>query len=175
MSSSRQHPLTPNVRPPSARSGIHLMRNIFLALLLALSVLPIQQALASEKTAVMAPIRQFFDGFNKGDLKTAVAACADEASVIDDFPPHGWQGTGCQKWADAFEALAKKEGITGAKISSGTPKHIDINEERAYVVIPVTLVVNRGGKQKKLPSIFTAALHKETSGWRITAWAWADL
>jgi len=151
------------------------MRKILQALVLALPMLLIQQALAAEKTAAMAPIRQFFDGFNKGDLKMAVAACADEASVIDDFPPHEWQGMCCEKWADAFQALAKKEGITDAKISSGTPKHVDVNDERAYVVIPVTLVVHRGGKQKKLPSIFTAALHKETSGWRITAWAWADL
>jgi len=104
------------------------MRKIFLAFVLAIPVLLFQQALASEKTAVMAPIRQFFDGFNKGDLKAAVAACADEASVIDDFPPHEWQGLGCDKWADAFQALAKKEGITDAKISSGTPKHVDVND-----------------------------------------------
>ncbi len=151
------------------------MSKILLALAFALPALLIENALASEKTAVMAPIRQFFDGFNKGDFKAAVATCADEASVIDDVPPHEWQGMGCEKWADAFRTLAKKEGITDAKISSGTPKHIDVNDERAYVVIPVTLVVNRGEKQKKLPSIFTAALHKESGGWRMTAWAWADL
>jgi len=151
------------------------MRKAMLALALALSMLLSEHALASENTAVMGPIRQFFDGFNKGDLKAAVTACAENASVIDDFPPHEWQGKGCENWADAFQVLAKKEGITDAKISSGTPKHVDVNDDRAYVVIPVTLVVNRSEKQKKLPSIFTAALHKEASGWRITAWAWADL
>jgi hypothetical protein len=151
------------------------MRKIFLALALALPVILIRHAIASEETAVMAPIHQFFDGFNKGDLEAAVAACADEASVIDDFPPHEWHGKGCEKWADAFKALAKKDGITRAKISFGSPKHIDVNDERAYVVIPVTLVVNRSQKQKKLPSIFTAALHKEAGVWRIAAWAWADL
>jgi ketosteroid isomerase-like protein len=153
------------------------MRKVLLALTLALvlSVLPDKPVFASENTAVMATIRQFFDGFNRGDLNAAVATCADEASVIDDFPPHEWRGKGCKKWADAFEALAKKEGITDAKISPDPPKHVDVNDDRAYVVIPVTLVVNRGEKQKKLPSIFTAVLHREAGGWRITAWAWADL
>ena len=151
------------------------MRKIVLALALAVPVLFGKPAFASEATAVMATIHQFIDGFNKGDFKTAVATCADDASVIDDFPPHGWQGKGCEQWADAFKALAKKDGITGAKITAGTPRHVDVNDDRAYVVLPVTLLVDRGKKQKKLPSIFTAALHKEAGGWRMTAWAWADL
>ena len=151
------------------------MSKIGFAIALAAIGLLSEQALASEETEVMAPIRLFVDGFNKGDLKAAISVCADEASVIDDFAPHGWQGKGCEKWAAAFDALARKEGITDAKITAGTPKHIDIHAENAYVVMPVTLVVNRNGKRKTLPSIFTAALHKESSGWRMTGWAWADL
>ena len=149
------------------------MRHIAIAL--ALQALLISQALASEQSDVMMPIQQFIDGFNKGDFKTAVAACADDASVIDDFPPHGWQGRGCEKWADAFQALAKKDGITAARIASGKPRHIDVNEDHAYVVMPVTLYVDRGGKHKTLPSMFTAALHRDAGGWRMTGWAWADL
>jgi len=151
------------------------MRYLILALALALHLLTSGQALASDKSEVIAPIQQFFDGFNSGDFKSAVAACAEDASVIDDFPPHGWQGNGCQKWADAFQVLAKKDGITAAKITSGKPRHVDVNGDRAYVVIPVTLEVDRGKKHKKLPSIFTAALRKDAGVWRMSAWAWADL
>ena len=123
----------------------------------------------------MAPVHQFVEGFNKGDMKSAVAACADEASVIDDFPPHEWQGAGaCGKWADGFNAVAKKEGITDARIVLGTPRHVDVTDDYAYVVVPVTLISTQKGKQKTLPGLFTAALHKETVGWRITGWAWAD-
>ena len=151
------------------------MRKILLAFALTLSVLVTMQAVASDRTDAMAPVRQFIDGFNKGDLKSAIAACADEASVIDDFPPHEWQGTGCDKWADAFDALAKKEGITDARIILGKPRHVDVTDDRAYIVVPITLVLKHNGKPKKLPSMFTASLHKETGGWRITGWAWADL
>jgi hypothetical protein len=50
-----------------------------------------------------------------------VAACAGAASVIDDFPPHAWQGSSCKEWADAFEVLTKQEGITEARIIPGKP------------------------------------------------------
>lgn len=154
------------------------MRKILLALALALN-LPIPlgaQAIVSDGTGAMAPVHQFIDGFNKGDMKSAIAACADEASVIDDFPPHEWQGTGaCGKWADGFDAIAKKEGITDARIILGKPRHVDVTVDRAYVVVPVTLVSKQKGKQKRLPGMFTASLHKETGGWRISGWAWTDL
>lgn len=34
--------------------------------------------------------RQFIDGFNKGDTKSAFAAC--DISIIDEFAPHLWTG-----------------------------------------------------------------------------------
>ena len=46
----------------------------------------------SEENDVMAPVRQFITGFNKGDRKMARAACGDEIFIIDDFPPHAWGG-----------------------------------------------------------------------------------
>ena len=151
------------------------MRIVLVSFAFALSMLMAVQAVASDIADAMAPLRQFVDGFNKGDLKAAVAACAEEASVIDDFPPHEWQGAGCAKWADGFQAIAKKEGITDASIILGKPRHVDVTGDHAYIVVPVTLITKHNGKPKKLPSMFTASLHKETGGWRITGWAWADL
>ena len=36
----------------------------------------------------MKTVQQFVDGFNKGDLKMAAATCAEEMSIIDEFPPY---------------------------------------------------------------------------------------
>ena len=151
------------------------MRNIVLTVTLTLSAMMAEQATASDRTDAMAAVHRFVDGFNKGDLKAAIAACADEASVIDDFPPHEWQGAGCEMWADGYTAVAKSELITDAKIVLGKPRHVDVTDDRAYIVVPVTLVLKHKGKPGKLPSLFTAALRKNADGWRITAWAWADL
>ena len=49
---------------------------------------------ATDKTDVMTTVHQFVDGFNKGDTASALAACADQTSIIDEFPPHEWHGAG---------------------------------------------------------------------------------
>ncbi|TMH33416.1 MAG: hypothetical protein E6H66_12275, partial [Betaproteobacteria bacterium] len=60
----------------------------------AVAVLVAGPAGANEKTDVMVPVHQFVDGFNKGDIKSALAACAEQTSIIDEFPPHEWHGAG---------------------------------------------------------------------------------
>ncbi len=65
-----------------------------LVIAIGLLILTSGLAAASEQTNVMAPVHQFIDGFNKGDVKTAVAACADQTSIIDEFAPYSWDGPG---------------------------------------------------------------------------------
>ena len=133
-------------------------------------------ARASEQTKVMATVHQFVDGVNKGHAQTAVAACASPASVIDDIPPHEWQGpTACADWASAFAAANKKNAITDGIVTLGTPRHVDVTGDRAYVVVPANFNYKQHGKPvAEIGSIFTVALKKSATGWRITGWAWAE-
>jgi hypothetical protein len=146
-----------------------------LLMTLALIVLAAGLSLADEKTDVMVTLHQFVDGFNKGDVKTAVAACAGETSIIDEFPPHEWSGTdACSKWANDFDADAKKNGITDGIVTLGKSKHIDVTADRAYVVVPANYTYKMKGKPvKEIGSILTVVLRKTDAGWRITAWSWA--
>jgi ketosteroid isomerase-like protein len=132
-------------------------------------------AVASDQGDVLATVHQFVDGFNKGDAKSALAACADETSIIDEFPPHEWHGAGaCAKWADDYEANAKKEGVTDGIVTLGKPKHVDVSGDRAYVVIPSEYAFKKNGKPvKETRAAFAFALHKGAAGWRITGWSWA--
>jgi len=59
-------------------TGARTMHKTLLAPALAVPALTTAQAIASEKTDAMAPVYQFIDRFNKGDMKSAVAACAEE-------------------------------------------------------------------------------------------------
>jgi hypothetical protein len=124
----------------------------------------------------MAPIHQFIDGFDKGDTKAAIAACAEAVSIIDDFPPHEWHGVGAMaKWIADYEADAKKNRITDEVVTLGEPKHVDITADRAYVVAPANYVYKKDGKTvKQLGSILTVALEHSSKGWLITGWAWAQ-
>ncbi len=142
---------------------------------LAVAVLVAGPAAASEQTDVMVPVHQFVDGLNKGDMKSALAACAEQTSIVDEFPPHEWHGTGaCANWANDFDADAKKNGISDGIVTLGKPRHVDVTGDRAYVVAPANYTFKVKGKvSKEVGSTFTFALQKGGAGWRITGWAWS--
>lgn len=140
----------------------------------AVIVLTAGMAAASDATDVMVPVNQFIDGFNKGDAKSLVATCADQASVIDDFSPHAWIGAGaCQMWLNDYEAYAKKNSVTEGIVTLGKAWHLDVTGDRAYVVAPATFTYKKNSKPtSETGSTFTVALQKSSSGWHIVAWAW---
>jgi hypothetical protein len=142
---------------------------------LATAVFAVVPGAVAQQKDVMVPVHQFVDGFNKGDTKTALAACAEQTSIIDEFPPHEWHGAGaCAQWANDYDAFGKKEGITDGAVILATPTHIDVTGDRAYVVIPSNFKFKQKGKPvEEAGSIFTFALQKGATGWRITGWSWA--
>jgi ketosteroid isomerase-like protein len=132
-------------------------------------------ASASDQTDVVAVANQFLAGFNKGDTKAVLGTCANEVAIIDEFPPYVWHGaTACQDWADDFAADAKKNGITEPIVTLSKPWHVDVEGDRAYLVIPANFNFKVKGKpQSEKGSVFTVTLRKWPTGWRITGWAWA--
>jgi ketosteroid isomerase-like protein len=148
---------------------------IALAVALAMVSTVASHAAASDKTDVMATLHQFADGLNKGDTKTALAACASPACILDEFPPHAWQGaTACADWARDFDTYNKQAGITDPIVTVGKPRHVDITGDRAYVVAPATYTYKHKGKRvTESGSVLTVALQKGADGWRMTGWAWS--
>jgi len=131
-------------------------------------------AAGPDTAGVMASVHQFVDAFNKGDAKAVAAACSDQTSIVDEFPPHEWHGAGgCAKWMQDYDAAAKQEGITDGVVTLGTPRHIDITADRAYVVVPADYAYKQKAKPvKETGSLFTLVLQKSAPGWRIVGWAW---
>ena len=148
------------------------MRRMLLALAIVLAAL---SATASDKTDAIATVHQFVDGFNKGDVASALATCASPVSIVDEFPPYAWQGPkACADWAHDYDADAKKNGITDGKVTLGKPLHVDVSGDRAYVVVPAKYAFKQKGKPVAEPaSLLTVALQKGPGGWRITGWAWS--
>ena len=130
---------------------------------------------AAQDSAVMKTVQGFVDAFNKGDTKAALAMCAEQAQIIDEFPPFEWQGAGaCAKWFAAYDADAKKNAVTDGAVTLGTPRHVDVAGERAYVVVPADYTFKANGKpDKETASDLTIVLRKGAAGWRISAWAWS--
>lgn len=129
---------------------------------------------SADQKAAVAVVHQFVDSFNKGDAKGAAATCADQTSIIDEFPPHEWHGAGaCAKWMADFDAFGKKSGWADPNVKLGATKHADVAGDRAYVVVPATFTLKENGKPvTENGSSLTVALHRTAAGWRITGWSW---
>jgi len=151
------------------------MLKIIAALCVTALMLGSGPASASDKTDVMAVVRQYADAFNKGDAKTALDLCAAQSAIIDEFPPYLWQGAkACADWANDFDAYGKKNGMTDPEVYVGGPKHVDVVGDRAYVVVPSNFTFKQNGKRvTERGSIWTVTLQKVADKWRITGWAWA--
>ena len=147
-----------------------------LILLLALTVVAAAPAAAADaKTEVMTTVHRMMDAFNKGDSITAMAACAEQVSILDDVPPHEWHGVGAfAQWLQDYDADARQRGITDGFVTLLAPRHVDVTGDRAYVVAPANYTYKQRGKPvKEAGSTFTVALQRSAAGWRISGWAWS--
>lgn len=128
-----------------------------------------------EEKTVMTTLHQFVDGFNLGDSVKAQAVCADAMSIIDEFPPHEWHGSGAgSKWMSDYDADAKKNGISEGVVTLVSSRHIEVTGDRAYVVATADYAYKQNGERvEQIGSTFTFALQKTATGWVITGWAWS--
>jgi ketosteroid isomerase-like protein len=119
-------------------------------------------------------VREYIDAFNRGDMKTMVATCADQVSILDGLAPHVWQGpTACEDWYRDVIAAGRREGAEGYFVTPDKPWHVDVTGDCAYVVVPTTMTFSVHGKRvTQSGSVFTVALRKLPEGWRIMSWAW---
>jgi hypothetical protein len=132
-------------------------------------------AMAAGKSDVLAVAQQWADSFNEGGFATRNAPCADDAAVIDDFPPHVWKGSGpCTAWFVAFRAYAVESAITDAKITLGKTQHLDVESGYAYLIATVAVSFRKNGMPVNDTGIITMSLRDSGAGWRITGLAWAD-
>jgi hypothetical protein len=130
-------------------------------------------AVGSEQSDAIAPVHQFVDGFNNHDAKSSIAACAEQASIIDDFAPYRWNT--CSAWVDAYHAWAKQNSVTDGVVTLHKPRYIEVMGDTAYVVVPADFAYQHNGKPVKSETgaLFTVVLHKTGARWLITAWTWS--
>ena len=134
-----------------------------------------REAAASPRDDAVATVRAFINAFNGTDPNKVYALCANPVAIVDEFPPHAWQGPrACQQWLADYNADAKKNGISDGFVTMGSAWDADVSGDRAYVVAPTTYAYKQHGKQvKELHSVFTVALMKSGGKWLVTGWAWS--
>lgn len=151
------------------------MRKVMIAIAVALVTAgTLFAADKTERANVLAAVTRLVDAFNKGDSNAVIAGGTDEMSIIDEFAPYEWHGAGtCAKWLADYDANAKKNGITDGVVTLGKTRHVDVDGDRAYVVVSTGYTWKEYGKAKKESAVWTLTLQKGKNGWLLTGWCWA--
>jgi hypothetical protein len=121
--------------------------------------------------AAMAPVNQFIDALNAGNMKMAAAAHLSSTPIIDEFAPHHWNSFG--GWLRDFGVDARKNKITDVHVTLQPVTTSTVGARQAYEVVPNVITAKADGKPTEEKGIFTFALVKTAHGWRIASWAWA--
>ncbi|MFZ2013159.1 MAG: nuclear transport factor 2 family protein [Nocardioides sp.] len=67
----------------------------------------------STETGPIGAVHRFIEGFNSDDVGRAQAACTDETSIIDDFPPYQWSGPdAATRWYRDMAGMATQAGMS---------------------------------------------------------------
>jgi ketosteroid isomerase-like protein len=142
--------------------------------IVCVAALSTASAAAAADAQLEAPIRQFIDTFNKGDVKGAAAThLAAGVSIIDEFPPHIWQGPkALETWAADLAKSGKAAGMSDEAVALGPVTREVVSGDNAYVVIGATYTFKQKGLAMREPAQMTFALKKSAEGWKISGWAW---
>jgi ketosteroid isomerase-like protein len=151
------------------------MKQVVIALLAL--VLCASPAVFASQDDVTAPLRQFIDGFNTGDVQSAFAQYASGAvTIVDEFAPHIWTGPdAAHQWADAYDKHARATGVTDGKVTYGKATRTEVDGNVAYVIMPTVYVYKERGKPLREEGQMTVVLNHEAGGWKIRSWTWSGV
>jgi ketosteroid isomerase-like protein len=150
-----------------------MTRHLLAAALIALAAVSPAFAGKAEDEAALAPLRQFVGALNKGDIKSAAAAYAPGAVIVDEFTPYRWQGGHAfQQWLTDLETANKAAKIADAVMTLDAPRRVAVTGRRGYAVVPARYDFKQDGHPVHERGTFTVALTKTGLGWRLAAWTW---
>ena len=134
-------------------------------------------AILADQADVSAPVRQFIDGFNTGNVQAAFATYASGTiTIVDEFAPHVWTGAdAAHQWADAYDKHAQATGVTDGKVTYGKPTRTEVDGDVAYLVMPVVYLYKEHGKPLLEEGQMTVVLNHEAGGWKIRSWTWTGV
>jgi hypothetical protein len=150
------------------------MKRVLVALLCSMALMAAASAAPSE-AELMKPVHQFMDSFNKGDAAGAEKAnVTTGVTIIDEVPPHLWQGAGAFKaWVADLEKAEKAAGYSDQKITLGKVNLSTSTGDDAYISLNAAYSYKEKGAAKTEPASMTFALKKVGGEWKIAAWTWS--
>jgi len=157
-------------KPPGGRT----MKNTKNALVMLCALLVAGGVAAADPVDPTAPVWQFIDAFNRGDIKAAEETHVAEPIIIDEVPPYQWQGRDSFKtWLGDLTKNDTAAGVTDGHMTLGDVIRREVTGDHAYVVAATDYSFKLKGTPMHEASQMTFALRKEKAGWRIVGWTFA--
>ncbi len=104
-----------------------------------------------------------------GDQKAfaALGASATQA-VIDDIPPHYWNGPNAiANWFRAVDGANRALGVTDAVGTLSAAKYVEVDGNRAWASFPMVYTFKIKGAAQRETGTLSLALEKVSAGWRV--------
>lgn len=150
-----------------------MSRKSIAAVALAAAIFPFagMAADAGPQAAVLATVDAALDAAQSGDIKTMRTEYLPNCSFVDEFAPYQWSSM------DAYFASAgemyKQTGMSGTKVSRGSPKFVYVTSTSAYVVVPLDVQAKVKGQPYRASGTLVFALQDTAAGWKISMQTWA--
>ncbi len=130
-------------------------------------------AAASDATDIAATVNVYNDTLNKNNFPGAAAYYAPAPTIIDEFAPHIWSGANAfAQWGSDYGVYAKDRGMTEASMRLMSPRHVSVEGDRGYAVVPAIFDFKRGAKQVHEAGTMTFAMQRIDGAWKIAGWTW---
>jgi len=142
--------------------------------LLAMSVLTSAPVAASPSDDATKAVMTVLDKFNGGDVQAFFAAHKPDATIVDEFAPYIWTGTGsAQRWAGDYTKDAEARGISKGRVDYGKPIQANSDGNSAYIVLPTTYSFDQKGRKMAAKGSMTFIMAKADTDWKIVSWTYS--
>jgi ketosteroid isomerase-like protein len=111
---------------------------------------------------------------NSGDFATALTSFTEAPVIIEDLPPYRWSGSSApSEWLNAMGTNAASLGVTSVVMETQEPSRVELQGDRAYIIVPGHLRLETGGPPLTADGMLTFTLEKAESRWLIDTLVWS--
>jgi hypothetical protein len=132
---------------------------------------------ASDQSDVLQRMQRTIDEANRSiDPPTLAENFAPSVVLVDDLAPFVFTGApedAIATWVKAYTADSEQNGVTGFSMQLLKPRHIEVNDGHAYIVLPAVYHFKEHNKPMRIRGVITATLEKVDDKWLISTWSWA--
>ena len=123
----------------------------------------------------MAPLKVLLAAANGNATADVKTICSDDAVIVDEVPPHRWNGaSAAYDWLAALKSQFKDGRVTGAHAVFQKASVYDHSGARAWIVLPTTWTGTQAGRRFEERGFWSFLVVQSKRTWKIDAASWTD-